>query len=109
MTRQPIQSAIENRFAAESRSFVAERYAIGDGYGDGYNIFDGYAVIVTTDGVEADPVLVPMYQLAAYDAAVAKMERDMGALSLLPEEEQQYFMDKYNYYKDLRDALKGEG
>lgn len=108
MTRQPIQTALENRFAAETRSFAVSRYAVGDGYGDGYNVFDGYSVVVTQDGVDQDPFLVAITQIASFDMAVAKMERDMPALGQLPTEERQYFMDKYDYYKDLRDALKGE-
>jgi hypothetical protein len=89
---------VDNRYAVESRSFNVE-------YMDGY---DGYAVTITEDGYAADPVLVPLHLVQPYDRFVAKMESEMDDWDGLPAEEQQYCMDKYDYYKGLRDALKGE-
>ena len=74
---------------------------------DGYAAFDGYAVAITEDGVEKGPFLVPIYQLRPYEALVAKMERELPSVGKRSKEEKQYFMDKYKYYKGLRDALKG--
>lgn len=106
MDRQPTHTALENRFAADSRSFAAERHLVEDGYGG--TLFDGYSVTITTDGVGAAPVLIPIYKIRSYDKLVSSMESQMDSVDSLPPEEQQHYMNKYNYYKDLRDALEGE-
>ena len=106
MTRIVTHTALENRFAVETRSFASERYVVEDGYGG--TVFDGYSVIITEDDVPSEPVLIPIGKIRTYDRSVAKMENEMDGWDALPAAEQQYMTDKYNYYKDLRDALKGE-
>jgi hypothetical protein len=85
--------------------FEAARY-VTDG-SDGYEVFDGYAVAITEDGVEKDPVLIPIHLIGPYEHLVAKMEQELPSVDKRSKEEKQYFMDKYKYYKGLRDALKG--
>jgi hypothetical protein len=98
---------MDNVYAVESRSFDVERLAISDGYEDNYNIFDGYSVIITENGSEADPVLVPICLVRSYGGLVAKMESEMSDWHRLPYDERRYYLDKYDYYKSLYDALRG--
>lgn len=106
MTHSIRRLARLNPFHVSSRVFEAQRFGVDDGYGDGYNLFDGYSVTIVEDDDERN-MIVPAERLPFLDRLVVKMERDSQFAHLLSEDERQYFNDKYAYLRSLRDALKG--